>query len=366
MAGISALGILRVLLSISVVISHSAPVLGITLVGGMAAVESFYILSGFYMSLILNEKYVDAKGGNRLFISNRLIRIYPAYLAVLILTAILAITLFFLCRGPLLSSGGWLSLGVRSYIDMSAHLDISNPLSVMGPIFIAIVNITIIGQDIAWYLNGSGILGTESNGILVPQAWALSQELMFYLIAPFILRRKMTSLVGILGLSLLIRIAISWIGLADDPYIYRFFPAQLAFFMLGAISYRAYVILRPNGENRLLSISFAIAVTGFSLLFQFIPIQDFIKLGIYYFLISISLPALFTRSRHTGDIFLGNLSYSIYITHILVISLLRIAAVPENLLGMASISLTLVLSFLLLKSVIEPLDRIREVRAKPL
>ena len=47
------------------------------------AVQTFYIISGFYMSLILQENYLHYY---RLFITNRILRIYPLYLLVLVMT----------------------------------------------------------------------------------------------------------------------------------------------------------------------------------------------------------------------------------------------------------------------------------------
>ena len=45
---------------------------------GYVSVQVFYIISGFYMALILNTKYVGP-GSYRVFIANRLLRIFPAY-----------------------------------------------------------------------------------------------------------------------------------------------------------------------------------------------------------------------------------------------------------------------------------------------
>ena len=78
------MGILRLLLAISVVLAHSSPLFGITSVGGALAVQAFYIISGFYMSLILNEKYTGGNNSYYLFISNRLLRLYPIYWVVLV------------------------------------------------------------------------------------------------------------------------------------------------------------------------------------------------------------------------------------------------------------------------------------------
>lgn len=71
------MGSLRFLLAIAVVIDHSGPIFGVESVGGSTAVQAFYIISGFYMSLILSEKYVGANGGYSLFFTNRLLRLFP-------------------------------------------------------------------------------------------------------------------------------------------------------------------------------------------------------------------------------------------------------------------------------------------------
>jgi peptidoglycan/LPS O-acetylase OafA/YrhL len=69
------MGVLRTLLALSVVLSHSGPLFGIELVGGQLAVQSFYMISGFYMTMVLTEKYVNANSSYRLFISNRILRL---------------------------------------------------------------------------------------------------------------------------------------------------------------------------------------------------------------------------------------------------------------------------------------------------
>ena len=73
-------GIYRYGLAFCVAISH--------LWGGMIAgpaayaVWGFYCLSGYLMTLILNEKYGFSKRGLTNFAVNRLLRIYPAYYVV--------------------------------------------------------------------------------------------------------------------------------------------------------------------------------------------------------------------------------------------------------------------------------------------
>src|SRR5690348_4065548 len=81
------MGTLRAFLAFSVLAWHIRPA-GydrLTLVDGGVAVLIFFIISGFYMSMVLNEKYLRLENGTRRFFVNRLLRIFPAYLAAMIL-----------------------------------------------------------------------------------------------------------------------------------------------------------------------------------------------------------------------------------------------------------------------------------------
>lgn len=55
------MGILRPLLALAVVFVHAGPAYGwdwLLMMGGPLVVQMFYIVSGLYMALVLNEKYV--------------------------------------------------------------------------------------------------------------------------------------------------------------------------------------------------------------------------------------------------------------------------------------------------------------------
>ena len=45
-------------------------------IGATEAVELFFLVSGFYMAMVLNERYVG-RGSYWLFASNRVLRLYP-------------------------------------------------------------------------------------------------------------------------------------------------------------------------------------------------------------------------------------------------------------------------------------------------
>ena len=78
------MGLLRLLLAFSVVIAHTSPVFGYVGIGGQA-VPAFFIISGFYMNLVLSRKYMLCDNGIRTFYFNRFIRIFPIYWSCLLL-----------------------------------------------------------------------------------------------------------------------------------------------------------------------------------------------------------------------------------------------------------------------------------------
>src|SRR5204863_4150166 len=86
------MGALRFILAMSVAYGHAGDFLGFPLVPGDTAVQCFYAISGFYMALVLNEKYLP-QSGYLLFLSNRFLRLFPTYATVLALTWLLAFAL---------------------------------------------------------------------------------------------------------------------------------------------------------------------------------------------------------------------------------------------------------------------------------
>jgi peptidoglycan/LPS O-acetylase OafA/YrhL len=81
-------GALRLLLSLTVLIDHAGP--GFSLhrftLPGSIAVQSFYIISGFYMALVLHRKY-NFPGATRLFYQQRYLRLAPIYWVTLLTTS---------------------------------------------------------------------------------------------------------------------------------------------------------------------------------------------------------------------------------------------------------------------------------------
>ena len=66
-------------------VSHAGgAVYGYQLIEPQVAVALFFVVSGFYMSFIITEKYSVLPNGTSRFYLNWFLRLYPTYLAVLV------------------------------------------------------------------------------------------------------------------------------------------------------------------------------------------------------------------------------------------------------------------------------------------
>lgn len=361
------MGIIRLLLAVAVVITHSAPLFGLRLVPGDVAVEAFFMISGFLMALVLNNKYVGGNGSYWLFISQRLIRLFPVYWIVLLLTIAISILSYTTVGNP---------FKLEAYLHYSLGIEEAAAL--------AWTNLFIIGQDIIHFLglakDGSFFYTSNFSQtspqvwsfLFVHQAWSLSIELMFYLLAPFLVRQRVVVLVLLSVVSMGIRLWLYQNGLYQDPWSYRFFPSELLFFLLGALGYHGYTQLKSLVLPTLLLRGSLIAIVAFTILYQFIP-DTLLRQVVYYVCFAVALPFIFIYTRQltgrarTWDNKIGELSYPVYISHILVLSmctfLLRTLHLDSSYLPAFAVILTILFSLLLVRFVVEPVERVRQRRA---
>jgi len=362
------MGGLRVLLAISVVIAHSGSFFGFKFVGGMVAVEVFFIISGFYMTMILDKKYVG-EGSYLLFISNRFLRLYPIYWVVVLLTIIVSIILYD-------TDGQWNAL--HYWVGHGADLPIQAAL------FQVFSNLILFGQDVAMFLGvdtETGELFFASNFrktdpmmwrfLFVPQAWTLGLELTFYLLAPFIVRRNLFVVFFLIGISMAIRLFTYYcLGFNHDPWTYRFFPSELSLFLLGTVAYKNYQswLKKPffNRRNQLMAVILLFLIVVF---YEFIPAFIYgghIKNWMIYSVVCLLLPFVFEFTRLSSkDNAIGELSYPIYLSHILVIICISPFLFHSNMAsykGEISIIVTILVSYVLVKTIAEPIEKIRKSR----
>ncbi len=314
------MGHIRTLLAITVVINHVAPLYGLVFTDAYMAIKIFFIISGFYMTLILTEKY-NAPGSYWLFMSNRMLRLFPTYWLTLIVSALISLIFLGLFNTSLLL-GPWLTK-IHGVDGASAVL-------------LATANLTIVGQDALFFTRIDPATGAISFALdainrampswiflLIPQAWTLSLEIMFYMLAPFLVRKKAAVIAGVILASFAVRAIIGAEGLPFDPWKQRFFPAELGFFLLGALSYAVYAKIKTANVPERLGIGLTLSYLAFLLAYQFIP-GDLVKEFFTYALTTLALPFVFNCTKKIKyDRMVGELSYPIYITHWTVITVTR-------------------------------------------
>ena len=334
------------------------------LVGGRVAVQAFYIISGFYMTLILKEKYIGKNGSYVLFISNRLLRLFPVYWGVLLLTLLAA---FLLPASSKDSMYGFLSY----YLEFGKDLDFS------AVAFLFFTNILLIFQDVVMYLGidvVSGELFFTSNFretspelyhfLLVPQAWTIGIEITFYLIAPFIVVRKLKYVLLFIAASILLRLGLMKSGLSFDPWSYRFFPTELVFFLLGTVGYFIYKRIADLAIKKHYLFLVFLSILTLTVTYSYLNIPY--KVYLYPLLFFISVPFIFVLSKKWKvDRWIGELSYPVYISHILVLMVVDtydISILSNK--GITLTLLTLLLSILLNELIAKKVEVIRQRRVK--
>jgi peptidoglycan/LPS O-acetylase OafA/YrhL len=360
------MGVLRVLLALSVVISHLGGFFGVSLVGGTASVQMFYVISGFYMATILTEKY-DPRRDIWIFFSNRFLRIYSIYFVCLVLSLAVYALLY------IAGLGGWF------FPEAAANGD---RLGWFGKVWLAFTHVFVVGQETTLFLeytdNGLGFTPNGPSGPLqlwrmlaVPQAWSISLELMFYCIVPFLIRYGTRTLCLIIAATLALRFATYAAGYEIDPWINRFFPFELGLFVLGMVARRIYDS-SIGGISR--DVQIAIVIIFFIVSCFVRELMFYLKMVYvmwpYYFSALIVLPCLFQLTRHNKfDGFIGTFSYPLYLVHWLVMTTYDSLApkmnwptVDSNIRVAACVLVSFLLSWLIVIIVEAPLDRFRQRR----
>ena len=336
------MGTLRFLLAFSVAYGHLAKPL--SLLASDVAVQSFFVISGFYMALVLNEKY--GPGSYWLFISNRLLRLWPAYFVVLIPSVTFAYN--------------WQPIFALDWSDIA---------------FVVGSQILIVGQDLYLFL-------FVSNGTLaftayytdmslplytfapIPQAWTLGIEIYFYLLAPFLVRRGPVFIAVVIVTSLALRMLLQWaFGLSGEPWSFRFFPSEIALFMAGSLGY--YVYASQNETQRWLAktlLSLAAALLFIALAInRWDGIPRLASLSLLA-LVVVGVPQLFEMTKDIAwDKYIGELSYPLYICHFLFGWILMPDTFPKVYLALL---LSLATSFALYHLIDRPIDAWRQTRLK--
>jgi len=284
------------------------------------AVLGFFVLSGFYMAMVLETHYYR---NLKAFYFNRFLRLYPSYLVCLLLTIILFCSLkavFHQAYGPMVAMD---------------HA----PLSLPAEIWFAATQITMWGQDINTYvavgahgqlipcLRSTRLGESLSNYSFVPQAWTLSIELSFYALAPWLVRWRTWILTVLFFGGLALRVAA--LGTLDSEatvWFGRFLPLELTVFFGGILAWRVV-----GGIGSAIRTNLGVTTAVGTVIVIFLGWLWSARAGQCLtapLLVCLVLPWLWLNvANERLDRFLGDLSYPLYVSHIMVCYLL-LACLP--------------------------------------
>lgn len=357
------MGLVRLLLAVSVLITHSAPIFGIQLLSGDQAVTCFYVVSGFLMMLILSESYTDV----RVFYVNRVLRIFPAFLAAL------ALNLLVLNAIP-----------EAAYNAVPVILRVAEAGSFAGVVFAVVTNLFLLGGELGRYLAVdpvTGVLSVLPNAgaaqqigalplqalLIVPQAWTLSIELQFYAVVPWLKRWREAAL-GLVAVAGLFVVMSLWeyvrrdgTFLLDQSAVSLF---QFPYFILGMCGYGAYRHFRDAAlSDTLKRVIGGLALA--SILVLILTAYDAEKARVLHYnavyaLFALMVPFAFHLTKHSGlDAAIGELSYPVYLFHFGIAMLVRHLVGPDGLWGVYTLLATLGLSALYVRVVDRRVQRVR-------
>ncbi len=300
-------GYIRFILALLVVLSH----LDIRFYGlnqGVIAVVIFYILAGFVVSYIYNNIY---NRDYRLFIIDRVKRIFPLYLFIIFLTVIFLLT----------TNYG------------NPHFNLINILS----------NLTIIPLNFYMWID-STIL-TNPKWCLIPPAWSLGTELQAYIILPFtIIYPKLKYILALI--SFLIYTVANLNIIHPDYYGYRLIVGVVFIFILGSSLQQLLVSKKRVNIYFISTIWFSTLFLMVSIIYLDLPIKAYLKETTIGILIGTPLIYLLSNSKKRLPLnsILGKLSYSLFLSHFLAIWIVKKYSFFYNyLLSVVTLALTIAL-----------------------
>lgn len=373
------MGFLRLFLALVVVAGHTMPTRKLPSIGGELAVRLFFIVSGFYMTLILAEKYNSlGRGGLQLFYSNRALRIFPLLWFVLGVELLMAVAVPWYTGTPWASWPGYLErLWLNSRLGSIGLIALSQ-ISGFGVDLFHLVSFDPSGLPHSY----QGTPGPEGfrgwHPFPMSHAWSISCELVFYLLAPWLVRCTTGFLIGLASASaLLVPIWVRITGPSAFGHICSSFaaPCQIGYFVLGVLAYRVY--RHPSWSPTLLSTPLQVVVAAiFFICCIFYSKMRLINytgtLSLLYGSAAITIPILFSWSQHLSwDRRLGDLSYPCYLLHVSVIRVFDLPALTagtgkdfhETWIYFITVAvITILLSFVVARTIDFRLDSYRQAR----
>ncbi len=267
------MGILRLFLAYIVVLFHSPEGVLTRYFHPGLAVQCFYVISGFYMQLII-KKYFDPHNSSWKinFYKSRFFRIFPLYYLFLILNII------FIYK---LSLPGHLPYFIDNHDFKGSITFILSNLLIFGQSLLRLFAYDIQLKEFLFIGTNGNILETTKNAasfhMMIP-SWSIDTELLFYLLTPFLLLKSTITIFAVAILGLIIRLTLGYYGYNLGSWSNGFFPSELTVFLMGSLSCRVYLFFE-NHCSKILTLKF-----NSEILFKFLKKYNFVIYHILYFI----------------------------------------------------------------------------------
>ncbi len=277
------MGIYRLLLAIAVMLSH----LGVTVHGrniGVFAVVSFFILSGYVMTALLDRHYLQFSRIGAFYL-DRAMRLFPQFLLYFFLTLLL--------------------------------IAVAHPSSpFIGNVTVPqiLLNVTMLPLNFFRYF---------INCQIIPQAWSLGLESQFYLVIPIVIICNVRGPVFVASLAFFV---LPYLGILDaDTWGYRMLPGTLFMFILGSYLYR------PPGRASLYAAYLVICAMLVGIVIhptRPMPFTFEVLAGLAF-----GVPVVWGLSKLSFgwlEELAGNLSYGVFLNHFLIIWLFQCIGISNH------------------------------------
>lgn len=304
------MGLTRILLALAVVSAHTGPgqILNIGFIDGRGAVKIFFIISGFYTALILQEKY-NKDSSIKTFYVNRFLRLWPTYIFITLL--IMAMKF---------SRSGDVGLVFEPYW-IAVIVGFSN-LFILGQEMLYFINADLKSGVFRWCPNGSDCAPNMHHLAYNIPAFTLGIELQFYLLAPFITRLRNLKLAIIFLISIGFHYFLGATNRDIVGYNYHWLPGALAYFLSGVFGYRFYAFMKNRPQPKwlgFLAVAITLALITSHSVRRFFPDEKWV-----FLVAALLIPFIFRFSaKSKWDRIIGELSYPVYLFHFPILTYFR-------------------------------------------
>lgn len=190
--------------------------------------------------------------------------------------------------------------------------------------------------------------------VLITPVWTLSVEIVFYALAPFIVRKRLSVLIPLTVLLCLLRLVLPLAGIDRLPFSRGLLPLEMSYFLLGVLAYRFKWHTRASAWLMGLLV---LATVGMHVIPGYIPENESAAWWAYLLLLVVLIPAIFETSKNWSvDRILGELSYPIYIAHFVTLSIVSLMPGHGTWMQLAACVAVAYVSY---KVVCEPIDAFR-------